>query len=444
VAAIRAAQLGARVVVAENKDLGGVCLNVGCIPSKTWIYCAELYQKMQHAEDYGLKLKLEGFDPAKIVARKNKVVQVNTGGIGNLFKARGIEVVRGTASMTQAGEVTVGEETVRAKSIIIATGGRPANLPGLELDGNQVIGSTHALNLTKLPKRALVIGAGPLGAEFACVWNAFGVQVTLVEALDTVLPKSDAEISKRIGATLKKKGMDVRVGTKVASIERKKNCVIAKLEGKQAGDVEVDLVLVSIGLQCNSECVAKTGVHLGPRGGILVNERMETNVPGLYAIGDVIDKTWLAHGASAEGLVAAANACGGQKTMNYRVVPACAFTMPEVASVGISEQEAAAQGIAVKTGRFLFAANGRAHAMGETDGMVKVIGDARTDELLGVHIMGHEAGEMIAEAAVAMKLEATVAELADTIHTHPTLSEAVLEAAEDYFGHGIHTPPKRQ
>ena len=444
VAAIRAAQLGAKVVVVEHKNLGGVCLNIGCIPSKTWIYCAELYRKMQHAEDYGLKLDLKGFDPKKIVERKNKVVQVNTGGIGNLFKARGIQVVQGSATMTKPGEVEVGKETVRAKSIIIATGSRPANLPGLELDGKQVIGSKEVLDLTKLPKRALVIGAGPLGAEFACVWNAFGTEVTLVEAMDTVLPKADAEISKRLAVTLKKSGMDVRVATKVASLDRKKNSVKVKLEGKQAGELEVDTVLVSIGMQCNSECVAKTGVEIGPRGGIAVNDRMETSVPGLYAIGDVVNKTWLAHGASAEGLVAAANACGGSKTMNYRVVPACAFTMPEVASVGLTEQEAAAQGIEVKTGRFMFMANGRAHAMGETDGMVKVIGDARTDELLGVHIMGHEAGEMIAEAAVAMKLEATVAELADTIHTHPTLSEAVLEAAEDYFGHGIHTPPKRR
>ncbi|MFP4501887.1 MAG: dihydrolipoyl dehydrogenase [Candidatus Hydrogenedentota bacterium] len=444
VAAIRAAQLGAKTVVVERRDLGGVCLNIGCIPSKTWIYCAELYHKMQHAADFGLKLDLHGYDCKKIVERKNKVVQINTGGIGQLFKSRGIEVIYGEAEVKKGGEVAVGSDTIRAKSIIVASGGRPANLPGLELDKKLVIGSTQALELTEIPERILVIGAGALGAEFACVWHALGKSVTMVEALDTVLPKSDTEVGKRLGATLKKKGMDVRTGTKVSKLDRKQGKVIAHLEGKKAEQLEVDLVLVAIGLQCNSECVASSGVALGPRGGIVVNDRMETSVPGLYAIGDVIDKTWLAHGASAEGIVAATNATGGDKKMDYRVVPACAFTMPEVAGVGITEQEAEAQGIAVKTGRFLFTANGRAHAIGETDGIVKIIGDARTDELLGVHIMSHEAGEMIHEAAVAMKLEATVHELADTIHTHPTLSEAVLEAAEDYFGMGIHTPAKKK
>jgi dihydrolipoamide dehydrogenase len=443
VAAIRAAQMGAKTVVVERRDLGGICLNVGCIPSKTWIYCAELYHKMQHAEDYGLNLDLKGYDLKKIVARKNRVVQVNTGGIAQLFKSRNIEVVSGEAEVKRAGEVHVGKETIKAKSIIVATGGRPAEIPGLEFDGKQVIGSTAALDLTTLPERILVIGAGPLGAEFACVWQHLGAKITLVEALKTVLPKSDEELGKRMGASLKKRGMDVRTETTVSRLDRKKGKIVAHLEGKQGGAVEVDLVLVGIGLRCNSEPVAGAGLELGPRGGIIVNDRMESSVPGIYAIGDVIDKTWLAHGASAEGLVAAANACGGDKRMSYRVVPSCAFTSPEVAGVGITEQEALAQGIAVKTGRFLFAANGRAHAMGETEGMVKIIGDARTDELLGVHIMGHEAGELIAEAAVAMKLEATVEELADTIHTHPTLSEAVLEAAEDYFGKGIHTPARK-
>lgn len=442
VSAIRAAQLGAKVIVAERKALGGVCLNVGCIPTKTLIHSAELYRKMQHAEDYGLKLDLKGYDLKKMVERKNKVVAINTGGIANLFKARGIQTLSGEAIVSGPGRVLVGKEEVRAKAIIIATGGRPAIIPGMEFDGKTVINSTDALELTQLPKRIAVIGAGPLGAEFACAWNAFGAQITLIEMMPFVLPKSDDELTKRLEAGFKKRGMDVRTGTKVAKLERKKGGIAVHLEGKKAGTVEVDLVLVAIGLRCNSECVAGAGVKTGPRGGIIVNERLESSVPGIYAIGDVIDKTWLAHGASAEGLVAAANAFGGNKKMNYRVVPACAFTSPEVASVGLTEKEAAEKGIAVKTGRFMFMANGRAHAMGETEGMVKIVGDSRTDEVIGVHIMGHEAGELIASVALAMAMEATVEEIAHTIHTHPTLSEAIMEAAEDYYGMGIHTPPK--
>ncbi|HNR33008.1 MAG TPA: dihydrolipoyl dehydrogenase [Candidatus Hydrogenedentes bacterium] len=443
VAAIRAAQLGKKVIVVERKALGGVCLNVGCIPTKTFIYCAELYRKMRHADEFGLKLDLKGFDLKKVVERKKKVVAVNTGGIAALFKARGIDVVHGEARVPAAGRVLVDKEEIKAKAIIAATGGRPAVIPGLEFNHTTVIDSTDALELTKLPKRIAVIGAGALGAEFACVWNAFGAEVTLIEMMPTVLPKSDAELGKRLEAGLKKKGMDVRTGTKVAKLEHQKNAVVVHLEGKKAGTVTVDLVLVAIGLRCNSESLLDAGVKVGPRGGVIVDDRMESSVPGIYAIGDVVDKTWLAHGASAEGLVAAANACGGNKKMDYRVVPACAFTSPEVAGVGLTEQEAQAQGVPVKTGRFLFMANGRAHAMGETDGMVKIVGDARTDEVIGVHIMGHEAGEMIAAAALAMKLEATVEEIAHTIHTHPTLSEAMMEAAEDYYGMGIHTPPRK-
>lgn len=444
VAAIRAAQLGKRVIVVERKALGGVCLNVGCIPTKTLIYCADLYRKLHHADEFGLKLDLKGFDLKKMVERKKKVVTINTGGIETLFKARGIEVVRGEARVPAAGRVLVDQEEIRAKALIVATGGRPANIPGMEFDHKTVIDSTDALELTRLPKRIAVIGAGPLGAEFACIWNAFGAEVTLIEMLPTVLPKSDAELTKRLEVGLKKKGMDVRTGTKVAKLERKKDGIKVHLDGNKAGTVAVDVVLVAVGLRCNSESVLDAGVKVGPRGGIIVNERMESSVPGIYAIGDVVDKTWLAHGASAEGLVAAANACGGNKKMDYRVVPACAFTTPEVASVGLTEQEAVEKKIPVKTGRFLFMANGRAHAMGETDGMVKIVGDARTDEVIGVHIMGHEAGEMIAAAALAMQMEATVEEIAHTIHTHPTLSEAMMEAAEDYYGMGIHTPPRRK
>jgi len=240
--------------------------------------------------------------------------------------------------------------------------------------------------------------------------------------------------------------MDVRTGTKVSKLEHLKTGVKLALEGDTPGEIEVDLVLVGIGLACNSELVAanpKLGIQLGKRGGIIVNEKMETAATGIYAIGDVIDRTWLAHGASHEGIVAATNATGGNKKVDYRVLPSCNFTSPEVASVGLTEKEAKDKGISVKTGRFAFMANGRAHALGETEGMVKIVGDSATDEIVGVHIMGAEAGELIATAALAMSMEATVEEIVHTIHTHPTLSEAILEAAEDYYGMGIHSKPKK-
>jgi len=445
VAAVRATQRGARVVVIEKNAIGGVCLNVGCIPTKTLIYSAELYRKMQHATDYGLTVDGAGFDMKAMVDRKNKVIAMNTGGIEALFKGHGIDVIQGEAQVVAPGEIKVGDATVKATSIIIATGGRPAQLPGLEFNGKTVIGSTDALELTELPGRIGVIGAGAIGAEFACIWNALGAQVTLVEFMPHVLPREDEDLSKRLAAGLKRKGIDIRTGTKVAELKHSKKGVRMHLDGDKGGEVDVDLVLVAIGLECNSEVVTRTpglGVEVGPRGGITVDARMETTVPGIYAIGDVTNKTWLAHGASAEGIVAATNATGGNRHMDYRVVPSCTFTAPEVASVGLTETQAKESGYQVKTGSFLFSGNGRAHAIGETEGLVKIVGDAATDQILGVHIMGCEAGELIAAGAMAMALEATVEEMAHTIHTHPTLSEAMMEAAEDYYGIGIHTRPK--
>lgn len=447
VAAIRCAQRGAKVLVIERQFLGGVCLNVGCIPTKTLIHTAELYRKMRHADAYGLKVEGLGLDMPALIQRKERVVGINTGGIAALFKAHGIEVIEGDARVKAPGKITVGKEEIAAKKIIIATGGRPAQLPGLEFNGKTIIGSTRALEMTEVPERVAVIGAGAIGAEFSCIWNAFGTSVTLIEMMPTILPREDEELTKRLAAIFKKKGIDVREGTKVTKVEHKDKGVRLELEGQKPGSIEADLVLVGVGLQCNSEVVSETPgfkVKLGPRGGIIVNERMESSAPGIYAIGDVIDKTWLAHGASAEGIVAATNATGGNKTMDYRVLPACNFTSPEVASVGLTEKAARDKSINVKVGRFMFTGNGRAHAIGETDGMIKIIGDTATDEIVGVHMMGAEAGEMIATAALAMSMEATVEEIVNTIHAHPTLSEAILEAAEDYYGMGIHTRPGKR
>ncbi|HEO70942.1 MAG TPA: dihydrolipoyl dehydrogenase, partial [Candidatus Hydrogenedentes bacterium] len=404
-------------------------------------------RKLQRCSEFGIKVDNPRLDMKALLKHKNKVIKTNVGGIAALFKAHGITLVKGEAHVTAAGVVRVGDEEIRAKSIIVATGGAPAQIPGLEFNGKTVIGSTEALDMDWIPKRVAVIGAGALGAEFACIWNAFGVEVTLIEMMPSVLPKEDEELTKRLAALFRQRGMDVRTGTKVAKLDARDDGVHLDFEGKKTSGLDVDLVLVGIGLRCNSEVVTETkdlGVKVGPRGGIEVNQRMETGVPGLYAVGDVIDRTWLAHGASAEGLVAAANATGGSETMQYRVVPACNFTSPEVASVGMTEAEAKEAGIDVKVGRFRYAGSGRAHAIGETEGLVKIVGDTATDEVVGVHIMGAEAGELIAAAAVAMEMEATVEELAHTIQTHPTLAETIKEAAEDYFGMGIHTPARKR
>lgn len=446
VAAIRAAQRRARVIVIEKEEIGGVCLNWGCIPTKTLIYTAELYRKLQHGRELGLDIKGFTLDLKGLRARKDDIVKKNKAGIRNLFKAHGIEVVKGTAAIAAPGKIVVGGETINAGSIIIATGSSPAQIPGLETDGERVITSTEALELESIPQRVAVIGAGAVGAEFACFWNAIGAHVTLIEMMPTILPLEDEELTKQLAAIFKKRGMDVRTGTTVKKIVHGRKHMTLTLEGDHAGEIDTDRVLVGIGRRYHSEVVAGTPglrVKLGKRGEILVNERMETSVPGIYAIGDVTGRTMLAHGASAEGLVAAANATGGHETMDYRVVPACTFTSPEVASVGLTEAKARAAGIDVKVGRFSFLASGRAHSMGETDGLVKIIGEARTGEVVGVHILGAEAGELIAAAAIAMKLEASVEDIAHTIHTHPTLAETMMEAAEDFYGLGIHTPPRK-
>lgn len=444
VAAIRAAQSGAKVVVVEREELGGVCLNWGCIPTKTLIYTAELYRKMKHAAEYGLEVPEIRVNMKQLLKRKEGVVRRNKSGIQALFKAHDIQVVKGDARVVAPGRVAVGDEEIQACAIIVATGSSPAQIPGLETNGKTVITSTEALELETIPARIAVIGAGAIGAEFACLWNTFGAQVTLIEMLPDVLPREDEEITKRLAALFKKRGIDVRTGTTVAKLEANETGAHLELTGKGAGSLDVDLVLVSIGRRFHSEAVATDGlgVALGRRKEIVVNARMETSVPGIYAIGDVTGKTMLAHGGSAEGLVAAANATGGDAIMEYGKIPACTFTSPEVASVGMTEKAALDAGLDVKVGRFGFIASGRAQTMGETDGMVKIVADASTDEVLGVHIMGAEAGELIAAAAVAMRMEATVEELAHTVQTHPTLSETIMEAAEDYFGIGIHTPPK--
>ncbi len=446
VSAIRSAQRGAKTAVVEKKYLGGVCLNIGCIPTKTLINTAGLLRKLKKSTEFGIRVNDIELDLKQLKQRKDKVISLNTGGIERLFKSYNIDWIKGEAVIQQPNEVIVGDKKINTKNIIIATGGKPIELPILPFDKKRIIDSSQALELTEIPKRIGIIGAGAIGCEFSCIWNSFGAEIHLIEMLPHILPKEDEEVAKRLESIFKKEGIQIYTGSRLKEAKINKDEIILSIEGNKTTEISVDLVLVCVGMKCNSDLIQEplhSALKINKKGGIVVNKKMETGVPGIYAIGDVIDRTWLAHGASNEGIVASVNATGGNRRMNYRVLPACTFTFPELASVGLTEAKAKEQGYTVKTGKFLFSANGRAHTIGEAEGMVKIVGNARTDEILGVHILGPEAGELIATASVAMKLESTVEELAETIFTHPTLSEVLMEASEDYYGMSIHTPAKK-
>lgn len=457
VAAIRAAQLGARVTVIENQALGGVCLNWGCIPSKALLAVVELGDKVKKAADLGLTVQgAVGYDPVKMVARKNKVVEGLVKGIASLFKIWNIEHLEGTGSLLDAKSLRVRkhdgtEATVEADAIVIATGSSWPSLPLFPVDGKQIITSKEALDLGSVPKRLLIIGGGVEGCEFASLYSGLGTAVTLVEMMANVLPLEDEEIASFMARELKKRGVELHVGTTVEKIDRQPGVVRATL--KDGTVVEADQVLVSVGRGFNSKNIGleKAGVQVGTRGEILVNERMETNVRGVYAIGDVVGKAMLAHVASAQGKVAVQNILGRASKVSYNLIPAGIFTLPEIGRVGLTEQEARAKvrdigrdpDADVKIGRFRYAALGKAQGAGDITGMFKIVADAKTQNILGVHIVGAHAADLVHEAAMAMHMGATPAQVAEMIHAHPTLSEGIMEAAEDVAGMAIHMARKK-
>jgi dihydrolipoamide dehydrogenase len=450
VAAIRAAQLGARVTVVENQALGGVCLNWGCIPSKALLSVVELGEKAKKAGELGLTLNGPvGYDLARMVARKNKVVETLVKGIATLFKTWGIEHLDGTGELVDERTLRVTkkdspESRVQADAIIIATGSSWPNLPLFPIDGQQIITSKEALDLARIPASLLIIGAGVEGCEFASLYGGLGTQVTMVELLPRLLPLEDEEVALLMERELKKRGVVIHTGTTVDRVERRDGRVQASL--KNGTTIEADKILVSVGRGMNSKGIGleKAGVKIGGRGEILVNERLETNAPGIYAIGDVTGKAMLAHVASAQGKVAVANILGHAHAMNYEVVPAGIFTLPEIGRVGLTEQQARERGATeVKVGRFRQVALGKAHAVGDTTGLYKIIADAKTGVVLGVHIVGAHAADLVHEAALAMQLGATVTAVADMIHAHPTLAEGLMEAAEDADGLAIHLVRKK-
>ncbi len=449
VAGVRVAQCGGSCVVIERGELGGTCLNWGCIPSKSLIASADVYRKIKKAADYGVEVSGEvRADLAAMVERKDRIVAGLVRGIGALFKAHGVEHLVGDAEITGPGKIAVrgaegARQEVAAEKIILATGSRPAQIPAFPIDGERVISSEQAVHLKTLPARVLIVGAGVIGCEFACLYKELGAEVTMVELLERVLPLGDEDVSKLMARELRKQKIAVRLGEKIESVARVGEEMVATIGGAEA--VRADLVLVSVGRTMNTDGLGldRIGVRLGARGEIVVNEKMETNVPGVYAAGDVVGEPMLAHVASAEGVAAAENAMGGDVAMDYRAIPAGIFTHPEIGVVGMAEHEARAQGREVRVGRFPVRVLGKAQAERDIEGEVKVVADARDDAILGVHVVGAHASEVVHEAAVAMRGALTASELAHSIHAHPTRAEAVMEAALDVHGEAIHAPPKK-
>jgi dihydrolipoamide dehydrogenase len=451
VAAIRAAQLGLKTACVEKRgSLGGTCLNIGCIPSKALLQSSEKYEEAQHAlAVHGIKVSGVALDLPVLMARKDKVVGENTRGVEFLFKKYKVEYIKGAARFTAPGKLAVtpingGQaQELAATSIIIATGSDIVPLPGVEIDEKTIVSSTGALALPSVPKSMVVVGGGYIGLEMGSVWRRLGSAVTVVEFLDRITPGMDGELSRNLQRVLTKQGFAFRLGTKVVAAKRGADGVALTLEPAQGGareEIKADVVLVAIGRQPYTEGLGleAVGVVVDNKGRIKVDRDFTTNVKGVYAIGDVIAGPMLAHKASEEG-IALAEMLAGQKThVNYEAIPAVIYTWPEVASVGRGEEELKAAGIAYKIGKFPFSANPRARANADTEGFVKILADARTDRVLGVHIIGPDAGTMIAEAALAVEYGASAEDIARTSHAHPTLNEAVKEAALAVEGHPIH------
>jgi dihydrolipoamide dehydrogenase len=441
VAAIRAAQLGLRTAVVERQALGGVCLNVGCIPTKALLHTADLLDEAREGRRFGVVAKQVALDWAAALKHKEQVVKQMTGGVGFLLKKHQIDVYSGTARLAGPGSVRVtdghGKGTaLAAKHVIVATGARAKDLPGIgaAFDEDRILSSTGALDLKEVPRSLLIIGAGAIGVEFASMYRTFGAEVTLVEMLPRIVPNEDEEISAELTRALAKRGITVLAGARLAGVERDAARVVATVVDatEQEQRITAECVLLGIGITPNTADLGleELGVARDPRGYIEVNGMMQTNVPGLYAIGDCVPTPWLAHVASAEGIIAVEHIAGHHPpAIDYDRVPFCTYSNPEVASVGLTEAEARARGHEVRVGRFPFAANGKATILGQRTGFVKVVSAVTYQEVLGLHLIGPRVTELIAEGTVALTHEANAASLMRTIHAHPTLYEALGEAA---------------
>ena len=450
VCAIRAAQLGLKVAVVEKRAThGGTCLNVGCIPSKALLHASELFEEAGHAfAKMGIKVPAPELDLAKMMSFKDEGVAGNTKGVEFLLKKNKIDAFHGTGKILSAGKVEVTPEsgdaqTLETKSIVIATGSDVARLRGLEIDEETIVSSTGAIALKSVPKKLVVVGGGVIGLELGSVWRRLGSEVLVVEFLDRILPGMDVELGKQFQRLLAKQGMEFRLGSKVTGAEKDGSRLKVTIEPASGGDAEAisaDVVLVAIGRVPYTQGLGldEAGVALDERGRVKTDGHFKTTVDGIYAIGDVIVGPMLAHKAEDEGVAIAEMLAGKAGHVNYEVIPNVVYTYPEVASVGRTEEELKKDGVEYKAGKFPFTANGRAKANGTTDGFVKILADAKSDKVLGVHIVGPDAGTLIGEVAVAMEFSASSEDIARTCHAHPTLSEAVKEAALAVEGRAIH------
>lgn len=447
VAAIRASQLGKKVAVIEKAELGGICLNWGCIPTKALLKSAQVFNYLSHAADYGVSVKGEiAPDFESMVTRSRGVADGMSKGIQFLFKKNKVEHIQGFGKLKAAKTVEVtdaegNKKDYTADHIILATGARSRELPNLKQDGKKIIGYREAMTLPKQPKSMVVVGSGAIGSEFAFFYNSIGTEVTLVEFLPEIVPLEDVEVSKQLGRSFKKAKMKVMVGSSVESVDTKgKLCKVTIKTKKGEEIVEAEIVLSAVGIETNLQGIGieELGIKT-EKGKILVDDFYQTNVPGIYAIGDIVPGPALAHVASHEGIICVEKIAGKEvEPMDYGNIPGCTYTNPEVASVGMTEQAAIDAGYEIKVGKFPFTASGKASAGGSKDGFVKVIFDAKYGEWLGCHMIGDNVTEMIAEAVVARKLETTGKEIINAVHPHPTMSEAVMEAVAAAYGEVIH------
>lgn len=448
VAAIRSAQLGKKTAIVEKRFLGGVCLNIGCIPSKALLKNADVAHTLrERGEEFGFKVEGLELDYSVAHQRSRKTSERLVRGIGFLMKKNKIDVLMGAAKLTAKDTVAVtleeGEtETLKAKDIIIATGAHPFTIPGVELDGEKVIDYETAILRDTLPESAVIIGGGAIGVEFATIWNAYGVEVTIIEMLDTLLPLEDEAVGKEIEKAYKKRGINVMTGSKVKGVRAGKGGTTVTVETKDGEQtIEADLTLVAIGFKPNSQGLGleEVGVKLSDRGHIEIDERMATNVKGIWAIGDVTGKLLLAHVASAMGIVAAENIAGVETvTLDYDMMPRATYCHPQTASFGYTAAQAKEKGYDVSVGEFPFQANGKALGLGDYAGFVKIVSDKQYGEILGAQMVGPDVSELLPELTLAQRFELTTHEIARNVHAHPTLSEAIMEAAEAAQGKAIH------
>ncbi|MBE7176731.1 MAG: dihydrolipoyl dehydrogenase [Mucilaginibacter polytrichastri] len=446
VAAIRASQLGLKTAIIEKESLGGICLNWGCIPTKALLKSAQVFEYIHHAADYGINVAEPNADFGAVIKRSRGVADAMSKGVQFLMKKNKIDVIMGTGKLKPGKKVEVKTaegktEEHSAKHIIIATGGRSRELPSLKQDGKKIIGYRQAMVLDKLPKSMVVVGSGAIGVEFAYFYHTMGTKVTIVEFLENVVPVEDEEVSKQLVRSYKKLGIDIMTGSEVTSVDTSgEGCKVKIKTPKGEETLEADIVLSAIGVASNIENIGleETGVKTD-KGKITVDDYYTTNVDGVYAIGDVVKGQALAHVASAEGIICVEKIAGqNPEPLNYNNIPGCTYCQPEIASVGYTEKAAKAAGYEIKVGKFPFSASGKAKAAGHADGFVKVIFDAKYGEWLGAHMIGHNVTEMIAEVVAARKLETTGHEVIKTVHPHPTMSEAVMEAAAAAYDEVIH------